>query len=1025
MTFWTPPDIEIRPLRSRPFGVDENGRHIRDVSGSAYLSLHRTLVKTITDRVKAQHPNISTHELAELSKNITEAWLSAINRSIAEPDSRLSLDDFRRKGRRFSFELLFRADEYARMLADESPRFTGQWALKCIPLTILKALSFLPMRWLYRLTVAAIKGQADVNLKLDMPDSNTFIAQWHPQPELTKLFEKDRIPYLRAGQTFFTTIFKELPRLVHRWPSAKVVLERSVADGDAYCQWRIEWAPPLDARHYEHIIGAVISLALVIAAVAWQPAAQWLAWVALLPMVIGLYAHSLVRLRRERDLLAHMASGAESKAPPRYEAETDNEPAQAAQTTTDENLRRQINDLMMLREITLVLGTILDMDELLDALMDIVTGELGFDRAMLLVVDAEHQALVYGTVSHPADSPELQFRLENIRLPLDTSGRDLLVEAWIRGEPVMVDDISRVYSTGLGWVFSAMDVDAFLSVPLNIGDQLIGVLIVDNRFTRRPIDEDEQRLLLNLTTNMAIAMENSRLYSLTDDALSARVEELRVLHQIDKELNAALRLDRVATLTLDWALRFTNASAGALTVYDRDSGMLRLVGEYGYGPEFKERFKQVSDTIGITGRVARTGEPAVVGDVSKDPDYVAAAADTRSQISLPITLEGRVIGVLTLESNRENGFTEEQVTFAQRLVDRAAVALENTRLFDETRREREKLSAILASTADAVIVVDNEGRLVLVNATARAIFKLDPRADYTGLPIEEVFADSPILEHYKRAITLGETATGEVELPGDRTYHISITPVEGVGWAAVMQDITYFKETDRLKSELVATVSHDLKNPLNVLGGYVELIEMQCELDESGQHYLNMIRRAAQRMRQLIDDLLDLARIESGVKLDMKPCYVSRMAQEAFDALFEKARSKSIAVHINVPPDVPPVKADPARLLQIMTNLLDNAIKYTPDGRNVYITAEQKDDFVLIAIRDEGIGIAPEDQALVFSRFYRVRSEATEGIEGTGLGLAIVKSLVEAHGGEIGLESRLGEGSTFHFTMPIYKNEAP
>jgi signal transduction histidine kinase len=185
-----------------------------------------------------------------------------------------------------------------------------------------------------------------------------------------------------------------------------------------------------------------------------------------------------------------------------------------------------------------------------------------------------------------------------------------------------------------------------------------------------------------------------------------------------------------------------------------------------------------------------------------------------------------------------------------------------------------------------------------------------------------------------------------------------------------------------------------------------------------GQDYMGRAQGSIARMRELIDDLLDMARIESGIVLRWHHVKLVDMVHQTVDNLILQAQDKSLSIAVDIPPDMPSVCADKHRLAQILNNLVSNAIKYTPPEGQINIRVEQKDGFVQVAVQDNGMGISPEDQARVFTRFYRVRSPETDSIEGTGLGLAIVKSLVEAHGGEIGLESHLGKGSTFSFTLP-------
>jgi len=224
---------------------------------------------------------------------------------------------------------------------------------------------------------------------------------------------------------------------------------------------------------------------------------------------------------------------------------------------------------------------------------------------------------------------------------------------------------------------------------------------------------------------------------------------------------------------------------------------------------------------------------------------------------------------------------------------------------------------------------------------------------------------------------------------------------------------------DKLKGELIATVSHDLKQPLSVMNGYIELMIMQQSVTQQGLNSVHMIRKAMQNMRQLIDDLLDLAKIESGIKLNLEAVQLEQIIQDCVEQVKPAAQNKAITVINTIPEKLPSIMADRSRMRQILINLIGNGVKYTGAEGWVKIGAEIKGNSLRLAIQDNGMGISPEDQIHVFERFYRVRRPETDNIEGTGLGLAIVKSLVEAHGGQISVESKLGEGTTFYLILPI------
>jgi signal transduction histidine kinase len=402
-----------------------------------------------------------------------------------------------------------------------------------------------------------------------------------------------------------------------------------------------------------------------------------------------------------------------------------------------------------------------------------------------------------------------------------------------------------------------------------------------------------------------------------------------------------------------------------------------------------------------------------------DKDFVRLSTSTRSQLSMPVLREDRVVAVITLESRRLNGFNDNHLDFVEKLATRAGVAIDNARLYAESIRESEKLSHILNNTADVIIVVGNDERIILINQSALSALRLYPNEIYVGQLASSVFEGTQLLDVFQRANQLGENITREIVTPNERIFHANLRHFHEIGWIIVMHDITPFKEMDKLKSELVATVSHDLKQPLSVMNGYIELMTMQQAITPQGMNSANMIRRAVSNMRQLIDDLLDLTKIESGIKLDLHPVDIYPIIAECMEQVRPSAQSKAMSLTNEISDSVPPVIADRARLRQILINLIGNAVKYTPPEGWVKVYADLRPDTIRIAVQDSGLGISPEDQMHIFDRFYRVRRPETDSIEGTGLGLAIVKSLVEAHSGQIVVESKLGEGSTFFLTLPL------
>jgi signal transduction histidine kinase len=689
-----------------------------------------------------------------------------------------------------------------------------------------------------------------------------------------------------------------------------------------------------------------------------------------------------------------------------------------SQTVDSKDFQRELQLFRKVQDITLELAMVSDLQPLMEAIVDSVTDSDQSKRAALLVMDNAGSELQIGHIKP-------QSRIDKDKLSQATintynAENDPVVGQWIKGISYQHTDTSNIPESRAKTLFTFLEMDKFYSFPLKVKEKLVGILIIEPLSDKLPSTLDQQ-MFNSIAANSAVILYNTRLHIKTVEQLAANMKEMSLLGQIDRELNETIALPTVFNMMLDWALRFTNANVATIALYDEETDTLRTQLNYGYSISDEELARlrgQNSDTI--SHRVARSGRIEVVPDVSMDANYVFVTEDAKSQMAIPVLREEKVIAVITLESKKLNAFTDPHVDFVQNLANRAAVAIDNARLYTETEREREKLSHIVGNIADVVIVIGTDNKILLISQSAISALSLYADRVYVGQTFEaDAIGFTPLVDMYRRACAIEEEADEELTLPNGRTYFTRTTPQRGAGWIIVMQDITPFKEMDRLKSELIATVSHDLKQPLGVMRGYPDLLQMKNTFDESSTNFVNMIDRAINNMRQLIDDLLDLARIESGMELEFETIPLRSVLNECIDNMAPSAKQKAMTLIAEIPDDTPAISGERSRLHQIFSNLISNAIKYTPPEGEVKVTAEQRGLIVRIAIQDNGLGISPEDLPHIFDRFYRVRRAETESIDGTGLGLAIVKTLIEAHHGKIRVESKLGEGSTFFVTLPI------
>jgi PAS domain S-box-containing protein len=351
----------------------------------------------------------------------------------------------------------------------------------------------------------------------------------------------------------------------------------------------------------------------------------------------------------------------------------------------------------------------------------------------------------------------------------------------------------------------------------------------------------------------------------------------------------------------------------------------------------------------------------------------------------------------------------------RREVKRTTSSLEKRAEISES--ERGKLEAIIANIEDGVIVLDDERRVLFMNRIAREAFGLS--ADSTGRPILDAI-QHPDLQAFLSHSTESYAKYHEMNFDDGRVFNTQQTAIPHIGMVITLHDITYLKKLDQIKSEFVNTVSHDLRSPLTSILGYAELASRVGPLNEQQQEFLHRIQSSVKSITNLIDELLDLGRLEAGIDTRRELVQTESILLDSLDMLGALIAQKKLHLEKNIPPNLPALRANPIRIRQMMDNLVGNAIKYTPKGGTIRISIRAKDRQLIFEISDTGPGIPLNEQSRIFEKFYRA-SNMLEGPKGSGLGLAIVKSIVESHQGRVWVESTLGKGATFIVVLPVYE----
>ena len=344
-----------------------------------------------------------------------------------------------------------------------------------------------------------------------------------------------------------------------------------------------------------------------------------------------------------------------------------------------------------------------------------------------------------------------------------------------------------------------------------------------------------------------------------------------------------------------------------------------------------------------------------------------------------------------------------------------------------------RLEAVLANMESGVVLFDSSGRINLVNPSAERILGIS-KEEATGRTYVEVLRNYPLSRIIDEVQGSGKPQGGEIGLifPEERILDAHAAPVFGEsqeprGVVLVLHDISEIRRLERVRAEFVANVSHELKTPVTAVKGFAEtLLEGALYSPVACEEFVNIIAEEAERLNRLVNDLLSLSRIESReLKLQLEPLELGNELKQIVDKIRPRFQKKELGLGVTVPGHPVTAMADRDRLEQVLLNLLENSLMYTPSGGRVDAIVQEEDGMAVVSVRDTGIGIPQDDLPRIFERFYRVDRARSRKLGGTGLGLAIVKHIVEAHGGRVWVESELGKGSTFYFTLRLATSQEP
>lgn len=517
--------------------------------------------------------------------------------------------------------------------------------------------------------------------------------------------------------------------------------------------------------------------------------------------------------------------------------------------------------------------------------------------------------------------------------------------------------------------------------------------------------------------------------------ISYQLRQREYLLQISRAMTSRLDLPSLLRLILTSAAEIVRAEAGLIALRQGTSTTLTIQASYGIPVALLPRFAPL--LTGFPLRADQYAPGGAIPDLARRLNLVARAIrlPLEQAVALPLTIEEHLLGVIYLFRSGSIAFTANDEDVLASFADQAAIAVRNAQLYQQVIAEKQQLDAIIEHSADGVMILDPELRIQVFN---RALSQMTgwPADQAIGRPCYQVLA----LEAPSRPNLCGADGAEAVFVGGEPIVVEGLLPRPGGSRIAVsvtysplydeegrlrnvianVVDITRFREAEEMKTTFVSVISHELKTPVSLIKGYATTLAREdADWDRNTlREGLQVIIEEADRLNALINNLLDASRIQAGAfKLERGDVALAKLAAKVVEGFrMQTNRHKFI---LDFPADFPTITGDEERLRQVLSNLINNAVKYSPNGGEIRVGGWADADRVTVYVADQGIGIPLAEQGHLFQRFFRVDSSLRRSTQGAGLGLYLCKSIVEAHGGRIWLRSEPGRGTTVFFALPL------
>jgi PAS domain S-box-containing protein len=679
--------------------------------------------------------------------------------------------------------------------------------------------------------------------------------------------------------------------------------------------------------------------------------------------------------------------------------------------------------LELLYNISKELATDLDLSTVLERVLFLSLKNVGATSGSIIVLGEQGQpvnsAIIHDGEIYDEDTQRLRFTLEGG------------LAGWVKKNKLaaLVEDTEKDdrWSSRSFTKSSKAVSKSSVSAPLLVRDQLVGIITLSHPalgyFTQDHLD-----LVKAIADQAGIAVLNGRLYN--ESRRTAQI--MSAIAESSAAINASLQLDDVLQTILEETSQALETEAVSIALIEPDTDELEFHAATGKGSKEVVGLR-IKLGQGVAGWVAQHGESVIVPNTKTDPRFYSKVDDrtgfqTRSIACAPIRSIGQIIGVLEA-FNPADPFEEGILRVMEGIGNLAGAAIDHARLFEQVELEHRRYLELFEASIDPIIITDTEGAIIEANRQA-ILFTGYDQANLTNINIHHFHQVNwntvgQNFENLSESIPISYDSTLLTKYGQEVQVQVHIRPINIDGlrrFQWILRDITARKELDQLREDFTSMIYHDLRSPLaNVSSGLDVLSSIIPEdSDPTIRSVLDIAIRSTERVHRLASALLDTNRLEAGQRIGKpQPASLADLIQDNIEVVTPMAQHKSQSIKANIPAKLPKVNIDVDMIKRVIINLLENAIKFTPNKGEITARAKRKGNWVHVSIQDNGPGIPTDEQVLIFEKFHRVRSSGVGSVKGLGIGLAFCKLAVEGHGGEIMVESKTGKGSRFTFTLPV------